>query len=119
MSKSRKKAAALKYDPEHDAAPVVLASGYGQIAEKIIDIAEQHGIPVYRDDSATSMLCMLDVGTNIPQELYQIIAAVYCQILSAATKSAGRAEAGALFPEKEELQADYIGSYDFSPDMPG
>ena len=92
MSKSNKKAAALKYDPEHDVAPVVLASGYGPIAEQIIDIAEQHGIPVYRDDSTTSMLCMLEVGSNIPPELYQIIAAVYTQIVLTASKNMGHVE---------------------------
>jgi len=102
MSKSRKKAAALKYDPEHDAAPVVLASGYGPIAEQIIDIAEQHGIPVYRDDSTSSMLCMLDVGSNIPEELYQIIGAVYRQILATASKSSGREEAPPSLPEEEQ-----------------
>lgn len=106
MSKSRKKAAALKYDPEHDIAPVVLASGYGPIAEKIIDIAEQHGIPVYRDDSATSMLCMLDVGSDIPQELYQIIASVYHQILLAASKSAGRGEGQSLLEGITRYQSD-------------
>ncbi|HHU05655.1 MAG TPA: hypothetical protein GXZ65_04140 [Clostridiales bacterium] len=93
MSESKKKAAALKYDPEQDMAPVVLASGYGPIAEQIIDIAEQHGIPVYRDDSTASMLCMLEVGSNIPPELYQIIASVYTQILLTASKAMGHGEA--------------------------
>lgn len=92
-SKSMKKAAALKYDPEQDMAPVVLASGYGPIAEQIIDIAEKHGIPVYRDDSTASMLCMLEVGSNIPPELYQIIASVYTQILLTASKEKGYGEA--------------------------
>ena len=81
MSKSRKnKAVALRYRVEEDAAPVVIASGYGNIAEKIVDIAEQQGIPVFRDDSA-SLLCMLEVGKNIPPELYEVIAAIYAQIL--------------------------------------
>lgn len=84
MSKSKQKAAALKYDPNRDSAPVVLASGYGPVAERIIDIAEKQGIPVYRDDSAASMLCMLDVGANIPEELYGIITAVYRKILDTA-----------------------------------
>ena len=71
MSKFKKnKAAALKYNMEEDTAPVVIASGYGPMAEKIIDIAEQKGIPVFKDDSAASLLCMLDVGTNIPVEIY-------------------------------------------------
>lgn len=81
MLKSKKKAAALKYDSEKDGAPVVIASGYGNVAEKIIDVAEQQGIPVYRDSSAASALCMLDVGASIPPELYQIVASVYCQLM--------------------------------------
>lgn len=81
MSKSKQKAVALKYNSEQDEAPVVIASGYGSVAEKIIDIAEQKGIPVFRDDSAASLLCMLEVGNTIPLELYQVIAAIYCQIL--------------------------------------
>ena len=57
MSKFKKnKAAALKYNMEEDTAPVVIASGYGPMAEKIIDIAEQKGIPVFKDDSAASLL---------------------------------------------------------------
>lgn len=89
MSKFDKKAVALKYDKDSDFAPVVVASGYGQIAEKIIDIAEKQGIPVYRDDSVSSMLCMLDVGKSIPPELYEIIAKIYCSILMSAEKYKG------------------------------
>ncbi|MEA5010174.1 MAG: EscU/YscU/HrcU family type III secretion system export apparatus switch protein [Angelakisella sp.] len=87
MSKSKKnKAVALKYNQEEDASPVVIASGYGSIADKIIDIAEQKGIPVFRDDSAASLMCMLEVGSNIPTELYAVIAAIYCQLLQTSTE---------------------------------
>ena len=89
MSKFDKKAAALKYEIGKDFAPVVVASGYGEVAEKIISIAEQQGIPVYRDDSVSSILCMLDVGKSIPPELYEIIAKVYCSILATAAKYRG------------------------------
>lgn len=83
MSLSREtKAVALRYQLEEDAAPVVIASGYGAVAEKIIDIAEQKGIPVFRDDSAASLLCMLEVGRSIPPELYDVVAAIYTQIIS-------------------------------------
>ncbi|MCI8649694.1 MAG: hypothetical protein HFG20_06225 [Anaerotruncus sp.] len=81
MSRSKNKAVALKYNIEEDASPIVIASGYGEIAQKIIDIAEQQGIPVFRDDSAVSLLCMLEIGSNIPEELYQVVAAIYCQLL--------------------------------------
>lgn len=75
------KAVALKYNADTDTAPVIIASGYGEVANKIINIAEQNGIPVYRDDSAASLMCMLDVGSPIPPELYEVIAAIYCQLL--------------------------------------
>ena len=82
----RSRAAALKYNPDEDLAPVVIASGYGSTAEKIIDIAEQKGIPVYKDDSAASLLCMLDVGSTISTELYQVVAAIYSEIITASQK---------------------------------
>ncbi len=82
MSRSEQnKAVALRYNADEDMAPVVIASGYGSIAEKIIGIAEQKGIPVFRDDSAASLLCMLEVGSSIPVELYEAIASIYCQLL--------------------------------------
>lgn len=87
MSKSKKnKAVALKYNAEEDTSPVVIASGYGTVAEKIIDIAEKKGIPVFKDDSAASLLCMLEVGSNIPVDLYEVVAAIYCRLLEASAQ---------------------------------
>ena len=85
MSK-KSKAVALKYNVEEDLAPIVIASGYGEVAERIINVAEQRGIPVFRDDSAVSLLCMLEVGSNIPPELYEVVAAIYCQLLKTSYK---------------------------------
>ncbi|NLK70674.1 MAG: hypothetical protein GX286_04455 [Clostridiales bacterium] len=85
-NKNKSKAVALKYNSEVDNAPVVIASGYGSIADKIIDIAENNGIPVFRDDSVASLLCMLEVGNSIPPELYEVIAAVYCQLLKTSSE---------------------------------
>lgn len=97
MSKSKKdKAVALRYNMEEDAAPVVIASGYGEVARSIIQVAEQKGIPVFRDDSAASLLCMLEVGSGIPPQLYEVIAAIYAQLLKTASeiknKNAGTRE---------------------------
>ena len=83
---AKSKAVALRYNADEDMAPVVIASGYGTIADKIIGIAEEKGIPVFKDDSAASMLCMLEVGRNIPSELYEVIAAVYLQILKVSSE---------------------------------
>lgn len=74
-------AVALKYNPQKDYTPVVVASGHGKVAEKIINLAEENGVPVYRDDSTAAMLTMLNVGQGIPPELYQVVAGIYVQVL--------------------------------------
>lgn len=102
MSKSEKqKAVALKYSSEQDMAPVIIASGYGKMAERIIDCAEQRGIPVFRDDSAASLMCMLDVGSAIPEELYEVIATIYAQIMHISAGIAGKSIIPTLPNEKE------------------
>lgn len=74
-------AVALKYNPDNDYSPVVVASGHGLVAEKIISLADENGVPVYRDDSAAALLTMLDVGKNVPPELYEVVAAIYVEVL--------------------------------------
>lgn len=104
MSKYKQKAVALKYNADEDMAPVVIASGYGSIAERIIGIAEQKGIPVFRDDSASSLLCMLEVGSNIPVDLYEVIAAIYCQLLQTSSEIKNK-EPGQPSPALSERSA--------------
>ncbi len=79
--KQSEKAVALKYNPQSDMAPIIVASGYGYVAEKIIDIADQSGIPVYRDDTTANMLAMLEIGSNVPPELFEVVAAIYVDLL--------------------------------------
>lgn len=79
-------AVALKYNPEQDYSPVVVASGHGKVAERIINLAEENGVPVYRDDSTAPMLTMLSVGEGIPPELYQVVAGIYVQVVALAKK---------------------------------
>lgn len=79
-------AAALKYNPEKDYSPVVVASGHGKVADRIIQMADDNGVPVYRDDSAAALLTMLDIGKPIPKELYEVVAAIYIEILKASNE---------------------------------
>ena len=69
----RKKAVALKYDPTMTA-PSVVAKGSGLIAEKILDKAKD--IPVYEDAKLAEELLNIDVASNIPPELYGVVAQV-------------------------------------------
>lgn len=85
-SKKRNKAVALKYNVEEDLSPIVIAAGYGEVAGKIIDVAEKQGIPVFRDDTAVSLLCTLDIGRNIPTDLYSVVAAIYIELLDTSQK---------------------------------
>ena len=80
---NNKTAVALKYRSDKDYAPVVVASGYGPVAEKIIEVADQNGVPVFRDDSAAAILTMLNVGQEIPSSLYEVVAGIYVEILKA------------------------------------
>lgn len=77
----KNKAVALRYEMNQNKAPIVIASGYGEIAERIIHIGEKHGIPIYQDDQASSILCMLKLGQSIPEELYSLIATLYIELV--------------------------------------
>ena len=70
-----KQAIALAYDPEEDA-PKVIASGRGQLAEKIIEKAKEHDVPVHRDDKLADTLSRLEIGDMIPPELYEVVAEI-------------------------------------------
>lgn len=74
------RAVALGYDAGHDDAPRVVASGRGLLAEKILETARRHDIPIREDPVLTAALASLDVGELIPPELYRLIAEVYAYI---------------------------------------
>ncbi len=80
-------AVALKYNPEKDYTPIVVATGQGHVAEKIINLADENGVPVYRDDSTAALLTMLNVGQGIPPELYQVVAGIYVQVMKIAKEN--------------------------------
>ena len=76
-----KKAVALKYDDAKNSAPVIVASGMGYMAEKIIETANESGVPVYEDNSLATILTQLELGSQVPEELYQAIVDIYLYFL--------------------------------------
>lgn len=76
-----KKAVALKYDENRNAAPVIVASGMGYLAEKIVEVANDNGVPVYEDNSLATVLTQLNLGSEIPEELYQTVVDIYAYFL--------------------------------------
>lgn len=78
----RKTAVALRYLREEDKAPKVIASGRGEIAQKIIEIAHNHGVPIYEDPEVVEILAQLEVGMEIPPDLYEVIAEILAFVYS-------------------------------------
>jgi len=75
MDKSPK-AVALKYDDKKNKAPRVIAKGRGEIAEKIIEVAKAHNVPLYEDKNLVQLLEALELETEIPPDLYRAVAEV-------------------------------------------
>jgi flagellar biosynthesis protein len=70
------KAVALRYDREKENSPRIVAKGKGLIAEKIMEIAREHGITIYEDKELIEILSRIEMYQVIPAELYQVIAEV-------------------------------------------
>lgn len=115
-----KKAVALRYDENKDVAPVIVASGLGYMAERIVEMANENGVPVYEDNSLATVLTQLDLGTAIPEELYQAIVDIYAYFLrynpekirekkeaeEAAARAAVEEEAARKAEEEEAAEAE-------------
>ncbi len=90
MDKSnRKKAAALKYEKNYDA-PIVSAAGMGHIADKIIEEAKKNEVPVVYNKELAELLTNVDVGSYIPEELYNAVAEVIAYIMDVDKLANGR-----------------------------
>ncbi|PAB61359.1 EscU/YscU/HrcU family type III secretion system export apparatus switch protein [Anaeromicrobium sediminis] len=74
----KKVAVAIKYDHEKDSAPKVIGKGQGHLAEKIEALAKELSIPIHENEALAYKLNDLDLGEEIPVELYNVVA----QILS-------------------------------------
>ncbi len=80
-------AVALRYDPAKMAAPVVVAKGAGYIAERIIQTALQYGVAVVEDKVvARTLYTLVDVGREIPTDLYRAVAEILAFVYRARGK---------------------------------
>lgn len=81
MAEPRRPAAvALRYDAEHEAAPRVLAKGRGEVAERILALAAEHGIPLHEDADLLRLLLVLDLDVEVPPHLYRALAEVLAHV---------------------------------------
>ncbi len=78
-----RRAVALHYQPDKKQAPTVSASGRGWLAERIVTLARENKVPVVTDSALVSVLSSLSLGEEVPQELYEAIAAIYAFVMEA------------------------------------
>jgi flagellar biosynthetic protein FlhB len=84
-------AVALKYEAKHMDAPTVVAKGSGLVAEKIRDLAREHGIPIIENKPlAQGLFKLVEVGKTIPETLYQAVAEVLAYVYSLEGNASGR-----------------------------
>lgn len=74
--KGIKQAAALQYTPGSDSAPKIIALGKGQIAEKIMETAQKHDVPLFKDPNLAAVLGSMRIGVEIPEDLYEVVAGI-------------------------------------------
>ncbi|MBM7118204.1 EscU/YscU/HrcU family type III secretion system export apparatus switch protein [[Archangium] primigenium] len=82
-------AIALKYDKEKDVAPRVVAKGLRLKAEKIREIAKQYNIPLMKNVPLANALYRVDVGQEVPEELYDAVAEILNFIYELQREQAG------------------------------
>lgn len=85
----RRKAVALAYQ-ETDAAPRVIAKGHGDIAQRIIDKAKEHGLQVHESAELVSLLMQVDLDAHIPSELYQTVAELLAWVYELEAQARGQ-----------------------------
>ncbi|MCD5415408.1 MAG: EscU/YscU/HrcU family type III secretion system export apparatus switch protein [Clostridiales bacterium] len=71
-----KKAIALEYNSEEQDVPQITASGRGVVAERIIETAVNSNVEIYKNEELVKELIQFKVGTEIPKELYEIVAQI-------------------------------------------
>jgi len=85
-----KRVIGLRYDEAQDAAPRVIAKGEGLVADRVLALAEEHGIPVREDPDLLQLLSTADVGEEIPVEVYTAVAQVLTYLYGLNSELAAR-----------------------------
>lgn len=80
----RRRAAALRYASGEMAAPEIVATGEGHLAERIIALARENGIPIHQSPDLVGLLTRLPPDSAIPPELYRAVAEVIAFLMRTA-----------------------------------
>lgn len=98
--KPRGVAVALAYEKGSKEAPKVVAKGRGLVAERIVALAQEHGVVIEANPALAEALSGVDLDETIPLELYEAIAVVIGYVL----RVQGKAHEKAPLPEGQRGQ---------------
>ncbi|MEA1961797.1 MAG: EscU/YscU/HrcU family type III secretion system export apparatus switch protein [Bacillota bacterium] len=90
LIEKQNRAVALRYDSEKQDAPVLVAKGKGLLAERIEEVAREHGVHVHEDKEMVDYLMALDLYEEIPPELYSVVAEILAYIYNMDKQYPGR-----------------------------
>jgi flagellar biosynthesis protein len=85
-------AVALRYRPDTDKAPLVVAKGRGHVAEKILQLARSHQVPIREDKDLVQVLGLLDLNEAIPPEAYKAVAEILAFLYRVGVRYQGAAQ---------------------------
>lgn len=86
---ARPRAAALRFDPQADRAPRIVAKGEGTLAQEIIRRARESGVPIHESPELSAALMQFDLDQQVPPALYVAIAEVLVWAYSLEANAAG------------------------------
>lgn len=84
------RAVVLAYSPQDDLAPRLVGKGQGELAERLIAKAKEHGLPIHKDPQLVRLLMKMDLEESIPPALYVAVAQVLALVWRAEADQAGR-----------------------------
>ena len=99
------RAIAINYDYGKGKAPRIVATGKGNIAKQILELAEEHKVPLYEDEDLTELLSKLDLDVEIPPQLFTLVAevlAVVYQMNKIAKRKVGLSLGKANIPDDKD-----------------
>lgn len=86
------------------------------MAERIIETAQESGVPVYEDNSLATVLTQLELGSQIPEQLYQAIVDIYVYFLNFADRKPGVQESQSRQLPQEGQEQNIPNSQEPNPD---
>ena len=73
---------AIRYDSKEMSAPLIIAKGADLVAMKIREMARQHDIPIIENPPVARLLHKMDLGENIPEDLFKVVAEILAHVYS-------------------------------------